>query len=344
MRKVAYRSAFCGRMVQGRAKQVEGRAGGEATTAKDRYTEAANHRAVTRSVTKKRSTRAVPPSGREDPGNQSGGIRRVQEGMSRRKRVERLKMKGRDGDSEAEEIDFCPDKFHGSFSSSVVQEIVSTFGARKISLLNRIGFNGLIHLKPGLTHSRHLVFWLYKKLDASQMVINMPDGSKIQLDLESVQKVLGIRCTGSNVVSNHGKVVECAKSRLQERFQTGQSDVLPDLDYLRRIICKDYGEEMTVHEEETFMIALAAFVCAYMFGPPKRTAEVPRDMWEFISDPANLLNCNWGAYVLSVIQTCARGVQMNLSNNPTSIKLGGCWLYLEVFTHFFTLIRNLVMY
>jgi len=31
-----------------------------------------------------------------------------------------------------------------------------------------------------------------------------------------------------------------------------------------------------------------------------------------------------------VLQSSARAVQMNLRSNPTSIKLGGCWLYLQV--------------
>ena len=34
--------------------------------------------------------------------------------------------------------------------------------------------------------------------------------------------------------------------------------------------------------------------------------------------------------MLSVLQSCARAVQLNMRSNPNSIKLGGCWLYLEV--------------
>jgi len=162
------------------------------------------------------------------------------------------------------------------------------------------------------------------------MQINLPDGSKIDMDLESVKNVMGIRCTGQDIVCSEGKVSESAKLSLCGRFEHGGAEDLPELDDLRRAISYDYGHSMSKHDEDTFMIALSAFVCAYMFGPPRRTAGVPRDIWEFISNPVNLLNCNWGAYVLKVIQSCARTVQMNLSSNPTSIKLGGCWLYLEL--------------
>ena len=102
------------------------------------------------------------------------------------------------------------------------------------------------------------------------------------------------------------------------------------MDDLRKVLRRDYGQDMCQYDEETFMIAMSAFCCAYMFGPGKRTASVPADIWEFISFPKKLLNCNWGGYVLMVLQSSARAVQMNMRSNPTSILLGGCWLYLQV--------------
>jgi len=293
------------------------------------------HRAVTRSVTRKRSSEEHE---QEHDGNVQGrqtGRKRLLERLRRGAPQAESKMKDPEtstgvDDGEPEYPDFCPDKFHGSFSCTAVQEIVSTFGPKKLQLLNKLGLNGLKYLKPGLTNSRHLVFWLFKRMDADKMQINLPDGSKIHMDLESVKKVMGIRCTGQDIVCSEGKVSESAKLSLCGRFGHGGAKDLPELDDLRRAISYDYGHSMSKHDEDTFMIALSAFVCAYMFGPPRRTAGVPRDIWEFISNPVNLLNCNWGAYVLKVIQSCARTVQMNLSSNPTSIKLGGCWLYLEV--------------
>jgi len=126
------------------------------------------------------------------------------------------------------------------------------------------------------------------------------------------------------------KVTKYVKLRLQERFGIEECKEFPDLDDLRKVLCREYGQDMSEYDEETFMIAMAALCCAYMFGPGKRTASVPNDIWDFITFPKNLLNCNWGGYVLMVLQSSARAVQMNMRSNPTSIKLGGCWLYLQV--------------
>ena len=112
---------------------------------------------------------------------------------------------------------------------------------------------------------------------------------------------------------------------------------VPDLSDLRKVLHRKFINELSEYDEETFMISIAAYVCAYMFGPAMRTAMVPNDIWEFISNPVKLLNCNWGGYVLSTLESSARTVQLNVLNNTTSIKLGGSWLYLEVYwgLHYF---------
>lgn len=93
---------------------------------------------------------------------------------------------------------------------------------------------------------------------------------------------------------------------------------------------------MAKDEEDGFMVAFAAMCCAYMFGPGGRQAKVPKDIWEFISHAENVTECNWSQYVLRVICDCAATVEMNVFNcgpDPNSIKLGGCWLYLEVWVY-----------
>jgi len=53
---------------------------------------------------------------------------------------------------------FCPEKFHGCFSSDAVQDVISKFSEGQLNLVDRIGLGGLKYLKPGLHNSRHLVF------------------------------------------------------------------------------------------------------------------------------------------------------------------------------------------
>jgi hypothetical protein len=53
--------------------------------------------------------------------------------------------------------------FHGCFSTDHVQEVIATFGEKKLSILDQIGLGSLTHLKPGMKHSRGLVCSLLKK-------------------------------------------------------------------------------------------------------------------------------------------------------------------------------------
>ena len=69
--------------------------------------------------------------------------------------------------------DFCPLKFHGCFLSDVVQDIISTFDAKKLEILCNVGLSGLQHLKCGLHNNRHLGFWLLKRLDVQRMHVEI---------------------------------------------------------------------------------------------------------------------------------------------------------------------------
>jgi len=293
------------------------------------------NRAVTRSITRGKAQASERESLKEANEEKKSARARLLDRLKSKKPTEHQQNSASksclDTDCEKDGLaDFCPLKFHGCFSSDVVQDIISSFDAKKLEILGKVGLSGLQHLKRGLHNSRHLVFWLLKRLDVQRMQAKLADGSRVDMTLNSVERILGIRCTGRNINCNSTKVVEYVKQRLRERFGTCESKEFPDLADLRNVLCRHYVSGMSEYEEETFMIALAGLCCAYMFGPPSRTAAVPRDIWEFIGNPKNLLQCNWGGYVLSVLQACARTVQMNIRSNPTSIKLGGCWLYLEV--------------
>ena len=289
--------------------------------------------AVTRSATRSRAIGIAGASG------QGRG-----QPKSRKRLYEKLKQKkptdssnvwasstgGGDGCKTGEPLDFCPLKFHGCSSSDAVQEVISTFDSRKLSILDKVGLGGLQYLKLGFHNSRHLVFWMLKRTDVHSMTVKLGDGSCVSMSIGSVARILGIRCIGREIVTSSSKASEYVKCRLRERFGTDDSKEYPDLDDLRKVLYRQYGDDMSAHDEETFMIAIAGLCCAYLFGPPNRTAEVPRDIWQFIAYPNKLLDCNWGGYVPAVLQNCARTVQLNMRNNPNSIKLGGCWLYLQV--------------
>ena len=234
------------------------------------------------------------------------------------------------GDKE-ETQEYYPDKFHGSFSSQAVGEVVCTFRKKKREIVEEIGLGGLLHLKTNMTHSRALVFWLLRRLDPQKMRILLGGGNEMALTEKSVERVLGIRSSGVELVQAKRAIPDSLKLTLHQTFGTRSPKVLPKGDELRRVLLKEYGEEMSKKDEDKFVVALSAFCCAYMLGPEERSAMVPKNIWEFISVAGNVRNCNWARYVLSIIRKNAQEVKNNMMHgDPFSVRLGGCWLYLEV--------------
>jgi hypothetical protein len=183
------------------------------------------------------------------------------------------------------------------------------------------------------------VCFLLKQINPEAMSLILEKGDEIKLSNESVHRTLGVRCEGTDIYIG-STLSEEVKHKIHEIFSTPSVDDLPTMEDAKKILLKDYGEEMTTEEEAKFAAVLAAFICGYMFGPPARAAEVPKNILEFVSNPKNLMNCNWASYILRMIMLSARKVRTNLGvasgveNKPHSLLLGGCWLYLEVWVFY----------
>ncbi|CAL4963540.1 unnamed protein product [Urochloa decumbens] len=193
-----------------------------------------------------------------------------------------------------------------------------------------MGLGGLLQMRPKMHHSRHLIFWLLKNLDTSSMRIALPRNTIVELTEASVERVLGISSSGRPLIDGGKYLSKLVKSQLCRAFRNKDAAVVPTVRDAKRILARSYTNGMSQVQRDTFMMAVAALCCAYMLGPMERSAKIPQGIWHFISNPDNLRHCNWAAYVLYVIKQAAMHVQSNIIVHPTSIRLGGCWLYLEL--------------
>lgn len=126
------------------------------------------------------------------------------------------------------------------------------------------------------------------------------------------------------------KIKSSVKEKLHCMFGTTDVDVLPTISEIKVVLLRRYDSTMTSAESDTFAVALAAICCAFMFNAYERSAAVPKEIWEFISEPANLRNCNWGQYILEELKAAAHKLQMDVAKGQSSIRLSGCWLYLMI--------------
>lgn len=229
-------------------------------------------------------------------------------------------------------LQYHPTRFHGWHCSDTVSKIVGTFGEKKLALMEKIGLGGLQHLRPVTAHCRSLLLWMLKRVDSRKRRIMMGGGNYLELSAESVEHILGVRGSGIEVLEDDEGLTTNLKRLLHKMFGTSDNSTLPSLSDIQHVLLKDYSGEMSPEDEKRFSVALAAFCCAHMLGGKHRYAVVPKNIWRFISNVENLETCNWGGYVLRGILKNAKEVQTSLQrgSGPFSVRLGGCWLYLEV--------------
>ncbi|TVU34242.1 hypothetical protein EJB05_16073, partial [Eragrostis curvula] len=223
-----------------------------------------------------------------------------------------------------------PGKLHGCFNSKVVSDVIDSFCDQKKEAMKLIGLHGLVSLKPLIIHSRRLVFWLMARMDVEGMRIRLGDGTFVNLDDESVHRILGVTTTGTAVKLSKEEISDEALARLCRLLSIDGPVRYPTLDDCKRVMEMEWGPDETEETKDSFLVALAAYCAAYMFGPSQRSASIPYDILEFISEPSNLKNCNWASYILVAIKAAACRVQRNVRKGQYSVFLGGCWLYLEI--------------
>jgi hypothetical protein len=134
------------------------------------------------------------PEGRADDGGSGGNGAASGRGSRFRAEVDGGECGG--GTEQEDPMRYYPNRFFGSFNTDLVCDLIDSFGEKKISLLREVGLGGLQHLKRGMSHSKNLVFFLYKRLDSREMSVDLGNGNKIILTIESVVKCMGIRGTG----------------------------------------------------------------------------------------------------------------------------------------------------
>ncbi|CAL5012900.1 unnamed protein product [Urochloa decumbens] len=229
-------------------------------------------------------------------------------------------------------MNFYPGRFFGHFSTEAVSSLVATFGEKKLSIVRSIGLSGVIHLKERITHHKNLVYYLLKRIDTEKMRIVLGGGETLDLSVASVERVLGVRSTGVELVDDEDSNSTMIKSKLCRAFGIDGVDVLPGLADIQKVLLKDYPDDMSKEDEDKFIVTFAAFCIAHIFGNKDRGASVPAKVWKFISNADNVRRCNWASFVLRCVKKAAMDVQDNLrSKNPTTtVRLAGCWLYLEL--------------
>lgn len=168
------------------------------------------------------------------------------------------------------------------------------------------------------------------RLDIRNMRIKLGDSTFVELTESTVEMTLGVHSGGEEMDISSELV--SSETLTQLRRWLCVDDGIPTLEDAKAAVTREWPKVVGEEEENCFTVIMATLCCGYMFGPWERVSTIPVEIMEAISNSANVRSCNWGSYVLHVIKVAAQKVQCELqkARYPSSVLLGGCWLYLQV--------------
>ncbi|PNT76389.1 hypothetical protein BRADI_1g47682v3, partial [Brachypodium distachyon] len=170
-----------------------------------------------------------------------------------------------------------------------------------------------LHLLPKI--NLHFSAWLLQRINTSTMSLDPCDGSSFDLTPESVHEVFELPIGNDAVVSE----------------STIFSESLDDLKFAEVYLLKPLSEESSKIEIECFQIAFVIYVVSNLLAPTAKHDYVTLD---FLGSPANISTIssfNWCEFVLKHIVLAANKLNSDIASGASSIHMGGCHLFLQVF-------------
>ncbi|XP_024317862.1 uncharacterized protein LOC112271881 [Brachypodium distachyon] len=197
-----------------------------------------------------------------------------------------------------------------------------------------MGFQGMkqIHMLPKI--NLRFSAWLMQKLDADSMRVVVSDKSSIELTEESVKLVFDLPM-GSKIVSQGPAQGLALASEVMAFYgevtnSHGQKGI-HSLKAAEAYLLRPLTEELTELEIGHFQIAFAIFLVGHILAPTCKHDYVCLDFLESLVVPSQIGVFNWCRYVLKHIALAARKLQADLAKGISSINVGGCHLYLQVY-------------
>lgn len=177
--------------------------------------------------------------------------------------------------------------------------------------------------------NRQLGFWLLMRLNGDTGVLELGERGRIPLTVNDINLVLGIPCTGDELIITDAAKLDGVKERIKNILQLSASDVL-DLESVKRVLERDIPDECPNLHMDAFVVAAAIYAVSYFLAPKGRPPRVNTDILEALQEPANVYRINWSSYVLKTLKDCSNKVKRDVRARSKTVTLDGCLLVLQV--------------
>ncbi|XBI06457.1 hypothetical protein VPH35_134469 [Triticum aestivum] len=217
-------------------------------------------------------------------------------------------------------------------SVSKVVSVVSSFDNFKRSLVQEIGWGGILNI-PALNRL-NLKFskWTMSRVDSAAMAVALDDRRKIRFWAADIHNVFGIPCGSRDIPTAEINCPENTKNLLRTALGMPPEKGNSVLKSAEIIILRPLSEETSsILEVDCFKMAFVIFCMGHLLAPSTKHDSVIIDYWGALSNTDHICEFNWCQYILLDMVAASQQVQTDITNSRPVTYLHGCHVFLQIF-------------
>ncbi|KAL6614631.1 hypothetical protein ACP70R_036901 [Stipagrostis hirtigluma subsp. patula] len=215
-------------------------------------------------------------------------------------------------------------------SAMYVESVIAKFDETKRSLVNSIGFSGLLHLPKINKVNRAFTVWLLTKMKWWSATIEAGDHISLTMIPEHIEQIVGIPSTGYNVADSEFKDA-FEKIEFIKKILGRHGDSNERIEAAQRVIESELPQNATKEQMDRFKAAFVIFVMDRFLAPTYDRKHGNSDFWGALVNADEIIKYNWAAYILDHIKDAARNLEWESVGNRKPKRIACCALILQVF-------------
>lgn len=209
-----------------------------------------------------------------------------------------------------------------------VCSVVGKFGKFKRSLVEDIGFGGMLKVQMLTRLNLKFSAWLMERFESGKLKID--EDRILQVQDGDVEKVFGLPCGTRWICPDTPEPSEACIEflRVSAGLSKGAHSLKAAEAYLLR---DDINEDSSKVQIDCFKIAFVVFVVGHLLAPSTKYDYISIDFWAALNDTSQIKEFNWCRYVLEHLIRAVKKMKSDIRNRHTTITLVGCHIFLQVF-------------
>lgn len=210
-----------------------------------------------------------------------------------------------------------------------VLSVTSQFDEYKVFLVQEMGWEGILKLRPLARINLKFSKWVMNRVDTITRSILLDNLRRLRFCDVDVHKVFGIPCGQLDIALHeqpNDTTVNIIRAALGMPEKGNQI-----LKAAEKVLCRPIYEKFSsTIEKDSFKMALVIFVMGHLLAPTSKHDAAPIDYWAAIANPDRISDFNWCEYVLQDLLKAVSKLKVDILNNRTVTHLEGCHLFLQV--------------